>query len=658
MSFKLIILKKKVYAYRWLIGLCFHVSVFLSAYLITILKSEISYPDHFSKTASVKAFSCIVNEAPITKGKNIRFEAEINEVKVGESWKKVKGKCLIYIRRDSLVVFPVYGDKLLFTKSPQQVKPPMNPGSFNFESWLNNREIYHQVFLKHDELICVDKDKGNFVLEKAIAWREYLVNAFRRSGIKGREEAVLSALILGQDDEIDPELMQSYSTAGVLHILSVSGMHVGLIYGALCALIKFPGRKRNLKWLKAGILITCLWFYAMLTGLSPSVLRASMMISFVIVGVGLQRSGNPLNLLSASALSLFLIFSPNLIFSAGFQLSFLAVVGILFLYKPLQSIYTPTTWLGSQIWSILAVSIVAQMATFPLSVYYFHRFPNYFLLANLVVIPLGTFVIFGGIIVLFLSWWNAASLVVGSILSYLVRFLNYCVVELGTLPGASTDALFLSISSLLILYASIIFLALFLLRIKPVLLILALSSLLVFFGVQIAEKYHAMNQCFGIVYHSPKHCYIQFIQGKNVVSFVDSTLANDASQRTRISENYLLQHGINKETIFHIKHNELSYRKFANLHFRLPFIEFRNQKFYILSNDNAEKKPVSSSIDYLIITGNPKVDLEKWLDGLNCKKIISDVSNPSWKVKVWRTSCIKRGIEFVDIANSGAFLIE
>ncbi len=656
LSLKIFIKPNKQFSLRWMYGLLIHFAIFLCACLISSLKSEITFSNHFSKTDSVDGFICVLNESPANKANNWRFEVEISHILQGKKQKTVKGKCLIYLRKDSTLSLPEYGDELLFFKKPLDVKAPLNPGAFDFQGWLRNREIYHQVFLKSDEFCILRKEQGPTIMSTAISWRNYLLSAIKNSGISGQEYAVLSALILGQDDEIDAELRQSYSTAGVMHILAVSGMHVGLIYAALCMLIQFPGKKKKLKWLKTIFLILCLWFYAMLTGLSPSVLRAAMMLSFLVIGISLGRSSNPLNILAASAICLFVIFSPRLILSAGFQLSYMAVAGILFLFKPLHALYISKSWLFSQVWSILAVSIVAQLATFPLSIYYFHRFPNYFLLSNLLVIPLGTIVIFGGIIVLLFSWCLPVNLFLGKMLSFIIQLLNNCVAFLGELPGSSTDSIYISLIEMSLLYLAIIFLVNYLLKIRPVYFLYFFSTMLVFYAYFLFEKKRSTHQQFIVIYHVPRQTYIQFFNGREVISICDSLLAANVFLRKRISENYMLERGVTTEKIISLKDLSADILIDQDIAVKIPFIQSGSEKMYLLTKSNEKLKPDSALLDYVIINSNPGIAPDKWLEGVSCKTIIADASNSPWKIKAWKAVCEEREIRFVNIAECGAFI--
>ncbi len=654
--FQLIIKPKSRYSLRWLPGLFMHLSVFFYALLLTSLKKEINHAGHFSMIDSAQAFVCMVNEEPLLKGNNYRFEVRMKEVVKNDLTFSVTGRCLVYLKCGSVAV-PEYGDILVFRNYPERLKSPANPGQFDFSRWLKNREIYHQVFLKPEKLLKLDHDQGGKLMELAITWRNDLLDAISDAGIEGRENAVLSALIIGQDDEIDQELMQSYSVTGVLHVLAVSGMHVGLIYAALRALLKFPGRKKQLKWLKAGIIILLLWFYAMLTGLSPSVLRAAMMLSFVILGIGLARASGNLNILCASALSLFIVLNPSLIFSAGFQLSFLAVAGIMYLYKPLLNLYAPETWLARQIWSILAVSLVAQLATFPLSLYYFHQFPNYFLLANLVVIPLSTIIIFGGIILLALSFWSFMAILLGKLISFLIYILNVIITTLGDLPGAASQGIFLSLPSMFLLYGVIICLAAYFLTLRRTLFFLSLYLIIALAGMVLYEVISARKQVLGIVNYVPGHTLVRFIHSNQSIAFSDERLISDEQKRERTEAYHLLSRRIRADSLYSLSDESNGSWLNEGLEFRFPFIQFNTVRILVLSPEVNDLGLTFTMVDYVLVHGNLAPVKADWLNRDKVRSVVCDGSTSPYNLRKWKSLCLKEGIRFVDLSVHGALML-
>jgi competence protein ComEC len=331
----------------------------------------------------------------------------------------------------------------------------------------------------------IERDKL-FVVDKwAIQCREALLKLFRDIGFKGRELGVLSALTIGYKIDLDQETLQAYSASGATHILAVSGMHVGLIYVVLTWVFSFLQRVRFGNVIKAVLLILMVWYYAFLTGLSPSVLRASVMITFLGLGQIAQQKLNVYNSLAIAAFVLLLI-NPVDLMDVGFQLSFLAVLGIVSLY-PVINNWVASNIVVNQIWSLVAVSISAQLATFPLSLYYFHQFPNYFLLSNLVVVPLATLVIYGSIVLLVLSGFKLLLAPFGIVLYYMVWFLNEIVLWIERLPFSTWSNINLNVYQTLAWYVVTLFVILYFMRKKAAYLIATLSCAVLLLWLDIGK---------------------------------------------------------------------------------------------------------------------------------------------------------------------------
>ncbi|MBA4323416.1 MAG: competence protein, partial [Odoribacter sp.] len=341
-----------------------------------------------------------ISEPPVEKENTFKLVVEVRNIKDSTTWKEVSGKAIIYLQKDSFSSGLHYGDRLFISSDFSEVRSPQNPSEFNYKKYLSNRFVYHQSYVKSGKWKLVSRDHGNIFMTAAINIRNLFLGIFRDNKITGREYAVSSALILGYTDKIDPELMKDYSNVGVIHILSVSGMHVGVIFLVLNYLLFFFEKFRHGKIIKTIILLLLIWLYAMITGLSPAVLRAAAMFSFIAAGRSFNRQVNIFNSLAASAFLLLMI-NPFFLADVGFQLSYLAVVGIIIIQPFLSSLWYPGNWFLKQAWGITVVSVAAQIATFPLSIMYFHQFPNYFLVSNLIVIPFSNFIIYSGMLVLF-----------------------------------------------------------------------------------------------------------------------------------------------------------------------------------------------------------------------------------------------------------------
>ncbi|HNQ00096.1 MAG TPA: ComEC family competence protein, partial [Bacteroidia bacterium] len=257
--------------------------IFLLAWIFTLLKTEKNYPFHFSHSKSSK-YVVVLKQSPVDKGNTLRAEGEMIQLKSDSGWRVCEGKVLIYFKKNELKQALAYGDRLLFSTVPALVPGPLNPDQFDFRQWLSTHQVYHQVFLKQNEFVRISQHEASALVEWSINLRNKWVKVFHDNGIRDQEYAVLSALILGYDDEINQETMRAYAASGALHILSVSGMHLGIIYGALQVLLAFMNRNRFLRVFRAVLIILFLWFYALLTGLSPSVLRSAMMLTFIVTG--------------------------------------------------------------------------------------------------------------------------------------------------------------------------------------------------------------------------------------------------------------------------------------------------------------------------------------------------------------------------------------
>ena len=263
-----------------------------------------------------------------------------------------------------------------------------------------------------------------------------LLQLFDDSHLNKNENAVISAILLGADDKMDAELIRSYSNTGVSHILSVSGMHVGIIYMILQYIFFFLRKNKQQKTLKACIILLIIWFYACLTGLSPSVMRASTMFSFFAFANIIQRKGNIFNSLSSSLL-LFTLWNPLLIFDMGLQLSYAAVFGIVWIEKRISDKYQPKTKVGKYFWDIICVSLAAQLFTFPISLYYFHQFPLYFLLANMAIISITPLIVANGIFLLLFSFWQWAYDGLAYLLNLFIKYMNIVIQTVESFPYAS-----------------------------------------------------------------------------------------------------------------------------------------------------------------------------------------------------------------------------
>jgi competence protein ComEC len=462
-----------------------------------------------------------------------------------------------------------------------------------------------------------------------------------------QEQAIAMALVLGVTDGLDNDLQNAYSASGAMHVLAVSGLHVGIIYWMILLLLKPIRSLAWSAWLIAIISLVCLWAYAFVTGLSPSVLRAVTMFSFMAIAKPFSRSTNIYNTLAASAFIL-LIYNPYLIMSVGFQLSYLAVIGIVYLQRPLYNLWEAPNKFLDWCWSISCVSIAAQIATFALGLLYFHQFPVYFLFSNLFVIP-GSFVVLVlGILLLAVSPLTSVAFVVGWLLEWTIKIVNIGVFAVEDLPYSLINGVYLTTFQCWLLMGVIIsFILLFEFR-KFHHLISAFLLILIYSGVQWQHYTQEVKKKQLTIYRVNGHGAMEWIDDGRSYFYSDSSLVNDPERiRFHIRPNRVAS-GVGYVAI-----NDSLFMK-SSSGFR--YFNFRNNKVLWVDQKNCNL-PDKVIADYLIIGNNAVSSLDKIQDKVEFQRLILDSSNSrAYSIKMLREARSK-SIAVHSVITQGAFSV-
>ena len=314
----------------------------------------------------------------------------------------VHQKILIFLPKTSELRSAAPGDIIWFKGKPELVRNDGNPFEFDYQNYLNNRKIGYRIFLKERSVRLLKGMTSQNIFHKALIFRAGLMEALERAGIKSNNVHLIGSISFGARDEVDKDVIQSFTNTGVIHVLAVSGMNVGLIFVILNLIFGFlkSGRAGNVIYTL--IILTGIWSYTLITGMSASILRAALMFSFLIFGRLFNRDSNIFNSLAVSAFAL-IAWDPKLISDVGFQLSYTAVLSIVVIHPLLFKQLYFENWLLKEIWMLISVTCSAQMGTIPFTLIYFHQFPVYFWLANLIVIPLVSVILYLSFVVVFLS---------------------------------------------------------------------------------------------------------------------------------------------------------------------------------------------------------------------------------------------------------------
>jgi len=647
------------YKFRWLWGLLLIITIFLSSSLLTYSHRYLEYSNTLiNKSDKPNYFKILITEPIEIKEKSVKLIAKLKSLKKTEKWEKTYGNAIIYIEKDSLSEKIKYGDELvLFTKF-QEIREPQNPFQFNYKRYLSNKKIFYQSYIKNGKWKKISYGNGNIIKSFSIEIRQILLDILDKNNIKGQEYAVISAVLLGQTDKIDPDLYRTYINSGAVHVLAVSGMHVGIIFLTLNTLLSFFDKMKNGRIIKGILLIVVIWFYALLTGLSPSVVRASTMITFIVVGKSLNRSYNIYNIICASAFIL-LLYNPLLLFEIGFQLSFLAVAGIIIFYEELYKNLTPKNIIIDKLWAVTCVSISAQLATAPISTFYFNQFPNYFLFSNILVFIFSSLIIYAGILVLALSFFKFLSNLIAVILVFLIKKFNYGLSFIENIPYSVTSSINISSFEVLSIYFLIIYLFLFFNKRNFLYLKFALFSIIVIQLVDLSRAISYINQKKIIIYSLPINQNIEFVYGREALILSNKKI-DEKTHDFNIKNNHI-KTGVQKiENI--ILYDSIFLRN-NNIFIKNKFILFGDKRIALVDNQNLKRNKLIKNInhklniDILVISNNSVFSIDKLLKFYNPKKIVIDSSNKLWLAAKLSKECENLKISYHNILQSGAFLI-
>lgn len=620
--------------------------IFIVGYVNTMFNTDSRRPDHLNHVReSVEKYTVIVSGYAEQKEKSWKVEGIIQQYHNGVEWKNAYARVLLYLSRQDFEKPFSYGDRLVINGSPQALQGPANPGEFNYKRFLTFRKIYHQHFLRNGQVHYVENSPPSIIVAYSFHVRSWAENILSKHIAGEQERAVSAALILGVKDGLDNDLVQAYASSGAMHVLAVSGLHVGIIYLILSFVLKPLHKWRYGKWMLAVISIFVLWSYAFVTGLSPSVLRAVTMFSVIALSGPLNYRTNIYNTLAVAAFIL-LVWEPYLIMSVGFQLSFLAVMGIVYIQPKLYWLWQPSNFFFDKVWQITCVSIAAQLATCSLGLLYFHQFPVYFLFSNLFVIP-GAFIsLLLGILLLGVSLVEPAAFVVGKVLEFILWLLNYLVFSVEQLPYSLINNIYITtFQSWLLMGILISALLLFQYRKFPFALMLFFSGLT--FGM--VQWYHyreEVNHEKFVVYRVAGQSAMEWIARGQSFFMADSVLVNDRERmRFHIRPNRLISgvHQVHTHEIPFMRPHDGA-RLFAwNNH---VILQVTAENFFF---------PDGMEVDYIVLSGNSIRDIGK-LTQLTCKQLIIDSSNSIYTATKIMNQAHELNLPVYSVLHQGAFI--
>lgn len=474
------------------------------------------------------SYTAEVTTIPEKRNNSIRFQVNADQFWVGNQWINYPVKALIYLP-DSLSLIPEPGDRLVIRGRLEHPAPPQNPGQFDYAAYLRNRGILFTAFVneKSYELISGNTNSNPAYWPETVSqWAE---GSFRKHVDDSAAYGLVKAMLLGRRDDLAEQQVGDYVISGAVHILSVSGMHVAIIFLAISAALGWVKRWRAGKWVYLLLVAVLLGFYALVTGLPPSVQRAALMCMVLVTAEVAGRKHQPMNTLAFSAL-IILLADPCALYDVGFQLSYLAMAGIFLLYEPIYSMVPTGNSIVRFIWQVTALALAAQMATFPLSLFYFHQFPTYFWLVNPLVVAFTNVLLPAALVLLLVSlagipWlaWLAAQVV-----EFSARLTDWSASIPRSLPGYLLENLHLNGVEVILLYCVILLVWYALYSRSLRYLKLAAAGALLFATISITNSLNAYLNDGMVGFQVPKHQVVSFKSGNVLYLVSDKAFAEDA----------------------------------------------------------------------------------------------------------------------------------
>ena len=615
----------------------FGISLYLLSFFIGIT-TQVIHTDYFRKSNYIHQIQnpekehvveVVLREKLKSSSFSDRYVAIVKRLDNKES----SGKILINFYKSKLTEKLEIGSNLQIKGAIFKHKPINNPDQFDYGNYLIQKSILAQMYVDgYDVKVSSKIDTDFWYYSNQL--RTKIIENLRKSGFANDELNVVAALILGQQQDISPEILHDYQFAGAIHILSVSGLHIGFILIFITFLLKPLPKNKLGSYIKLVIVLSSLWSFAVLAGLSPSVVRSVTMFSFVAVGMHLKRRTNVFHTLLVSIFFI-LLFQPAFLFDVGFQLSYVALFFILWLQPLLSGLWTPKNKILSYFWDILTVSFAAQIGAFPLSIYYFHQFPGLFFITNLIVLPGLGIIMALGVFVMVLAAFGYVPILLSKALEWSVFLLNKTINWVASFERFIIQDIPFNIYLLISLNLLIVTLIIWFKKPSYNKIIAVLASVIVLQMTYFGTIWSIQNQKELIVFNMKKSTLIGERIGKNVTLF-----SKDSIQKNNMIKSYLVA---NFSTI-------KTQKILQNLTY------FNNKKILILDSLGVYSDNIKPNI--LVITQSPKLNLDRLFQKFRPELVVADASNYKTYIKIWKATCEKQKIPFHATGEKGFYRLQ
>ncbi|SHM39455.1 ComEC/Rec2 family competence protein [Chitinophaga sp. CF418] len=639
------------FQYDWLRGTALQLLIVCSGSLL-VYQSDIRHSNYYFDTLIRPGdlLLATISEPLQQKVRSYKTVVSIHNIIRDNISIPAKGKLLVYLTKDSAAGRLQYGDRLLMPSQTIPVQYSGNPGAFDYRRYCASQQIYHQVFLRSGGWRRLPEREENLIMQWIQQCREYCLYTLQQY-IGGREAGLAAALLIGYRYDLDREMVQEYTNTGIVHIIAISGMHLALIYGGLLWILRWWPKHRFSEGIKGVLIILLLWAFTLLTGGAASVLRATVMFTFITVGkFMLDRYTNIYNTLAASAF-LLLCYDPRLLIDAGFQLSYLAVLSIVICYRRIYYLFQRSNKWLDKLWDMMALTVAAQVLTLPVCLYYFHQFPVFFLPANMLAVPLSTIVLYGEILLLILGGVPILAHGTGLALQILMKWMNNAVSWIGHLPGALITDINMPPGSVICLYVCIAGLLIWWLYQWRQGLLMALTGGAVWGICLMLSRINEQYQYKMVVYNIPGHTLVDAIRGHRITAAGDMEVIRNDSLYNRYLRPAHILYGLKRRLN---TGGDSAGAAFAGLH----ILTLGQKRLVIVDGALPRVDPQKKfRTDYLLLSHNPHVDIRQLERMFDVGCYIFDASSTLRNIQQWKSDCYVLTLRFFSVPDQGAYVV-
>lgn len=607
---------------------------FLLGFYTAFTHKETNNPNHYTKLnlSSEGKYNLTLKiiERLKTTQKNYRFVSEIYAV----NGKKCSGKTILNFSKNEPVKKIEYGDIIKLEATYYENRSSFNPFQFDYGKYLERQEIYAQCYTKSSSFHKLGSE--NNIWNYLSNYREKIILKLEPYFKSSDNFSVYKALILGQQQDISADIVQDYQFAGAVHILSVSGLHVGFILLFVQFLLKpLPNTKRG-RFIKLVAVLLSLSVFSILAGMSPSVIRSVVMFSFLAIGLYYKRETNIYHTLLVS-IFLILLIKPSFIYDVGFQLSYLALFFIIWLQPIFKELWKPKNKILIYFWDILTVSFAAQIGTLPLSLYYFHQFPGLFFLTNVLILFLVGVIMIFGVVTMLMAIVGFIPQIVVKILELLIQILNSIIHWVASFDSFVFRNISFNQLMMLSFYGLIITFIIYTKNKTYRNLLAAIASVVLIQSAFIYNKIVSESSSEGIVFNVRKNNLITERKGQNVTVYANDSIIKNLDANLGV-QSYLMG----------------NFSKITNAYPMQNLMYINSKKILVIDSVAVFSKNIQP--DILLITNSPKLNLDRVLQTMTPKIVVVDGSNFKSYSQLWEATCRKRKIPFHNTHEKGFYM--